>query len=151
MISSLWWQSQKPVVAGRSQKPWPSGACRCRTIASCLVGSWSPPICSPNGPADDLLEGGGAFVLALEGSKEGQLGRLRVCNSRAGGRGSPGHRVVAAPSEQKGKSWGSEVWKEGLGWEGSGAQGVAGIGEGALSCHRGRLLASCSRTRGALS
>lgn len=93
----------------------------------------------------------GAFVLALEGSKEGQLGRLRVCNSRAGGQGSPGHRVVAAPSEQKGKSWGSEVWKEGLGWEGSGAQGVAGIGEGALSCHRGRLLASCSRTRGALS
>lgn len=111
------WEEEKPVASrveagSRGPQirvgPW--------TIASCLLGSWSPLLCSPNGPEDELLEGKGFLFWLWEAAKRGGwedcvpalVGRrAEKPEGRAG--------AAAAALEQKGRSWGSAVWKEGWG------------------------------------
>lgn len=90
------WAKEKP-VAGRveARNCGPQICVGVRTIASCLVGSWSPPLRSPNSPADDPLEAK-RLLFWLWKEQRGAMGKT-VCLQQAGWR-------AEKPEGQSGRS-----------------------------------------------
>lgn len=101
------WAKEKPVAGRVEARNRGLQICAgARTIASCLVGSWSPPLRSPNSPADDPLEAKG-LLFWLWKEQRGATGKI-VCLQRAGWRAEkPGGQ--SGGSHTRGEREGAEA------------------------------------------